>query len=135
MATVKNKSLVRTRAALTRGGSFGPSLSPHPLSQKRIFKKELCVQIQLKKGYEKAPHRALLHTTGLQDEDFISSRSLRLSIRMLMLCQACAFTGVQQVGEKAVRAAGCVPFEFNTIGVDDGIAMGAWAHEVFAAFA
>ena len=27
---------------------------------------------------------------------------------------------------KAIREAGAIPFEFNTIGVDDGIAMGHW---------
>ena len=37
-----------------------------------------------------------------------------------------------KVVKDAVRAAGGVPFEFNTIGVDDGIAMGHDGHEVLA---
>ena len=41
--------------------------------------------------------------------------------------QTCALPILQEFGQRikqAVRSAGGVPFEFNTIGVDDGIAMG-----------
>ena len=30
------------------------------------------------------------------------------------------------IAKEAIREAGAIPFEFNTIGVDDGIAMGHW---------
>jgi len=62
----------------------------------------------VKKGYDKAPHRALFRATGLKDPDFDKP-----------------FVAiVNSYVKDAVRAAGGVPFEFNTIGVDDGIAMG-----------
>jgi len=78
----------------------------------------------VKKGYEKAPHRSLLRAVGLQDADFDKP----------FIGVANSYVGIipghvhlQEVGRivrEAIREAGGVPFEFNTIGVDDGIAMG-----------
>ncbi len=78
----------------------------------------------VKKGYEKAPHRSLLRAVGLTDADFAKP----------FIGVANSYVGVvpghvhlQEVGRiirEAIREAGGVPFEFNTIGVDDGIAMG-----------
>jgi dihydroxy-acid dehydratase len=78
----------------------------------------------VKKGYEKAPHRALLRATGLKDEDF---EKPFVAIVNSYVDVVPGHVHLQEFGKlvkDAVRAAGGVPFEFNTIGVDDGIAMG-----------
>ncbi len=78
----------------------------------------------IKKGYEKAPHRALLRATGLKDEDF---NKPFVAIVNSYVDVVPGHVHLQEFGKlvkDAVRAAGAVPFEFNTIGVDDGIAMG-----------
>jgi dihydroxy-acid dehydratase len=79
---------------------------------------------QIKKGYEKAPHRSLLKATGLKDEDF--SKPF-IAIVNSYTDIVPGHVHLQDFGRKikqAVRLLGAVPFEFNTIGVDDGIAMG-----------
>jgi len=77
-----------------------------------------------KKGFEKAPHRALLKSTGVTDADmdkpFIAVVNSYVDIIP-------GHVHLQDFGKRvkeAIRKAGGVPFEFNTIGVDDGIAMG-----------
>lgn len=78
----------------------------------------------VKMGYEKAPHRALLRATGLKDEDF---NKPFIAIVNSYVDVVPGHVHLQEFGKlvkEAVRAAGGVPFEFNTIGVDDGIAMG-----------
>ena len=79
---------------------------------------------RIKKGYERAPHRALLKATGLKDADFTKPF---IAIVNSYVDIVPGHAHLQQFGKKvkeAVRAAGGIPFEFNTIGVDDGIAMG-----------
>jgi dihydroxy-acid dehydratase len=78
----------------------------------------------IKKGFERAPHRSLLKATGVTDEDmgrpFIAIANSYVDIIP-------GHVHLNQFGEvvrQAVREAGGVPFMFNTIGVDDGIAMG-----------
>ncbi|MDH5719149.1 MAG: dihydroxy-acid dehydratase [Spirochaetia bacterium] len=78
----------------------------------------------IKKGVERAPHRSLLRATGVKDEDF----------KKPFIAIANSYTDIipghvhlQEVGnllKQYVRDAGGMPFVFNTIGVDDGIAMG-----------
>src|SRR5512146_2801685 len=78
----------------------------------------------VKKGYEKAPHRALLRATGVKEEDFGKPF---IAIVNSYVDVVPGHVHLQEFGKlvkDAVRAAGGVPFEFNTIGVDDGIAMG-----------
>jgi dihydroxy-acid dehydratase len=78
----------------------------------------------IKKGYERAPHRALLKAVGIEDADF--SRPF-IAIVNSYVDIVPGHVHLQEFGRKvkeAVRLAGGVPFEFNTIGVDDGIAMG-----------
>ncbi len=78
----------------------------------------------IKKGYEKAPHRALLRATGVKEEDF---NKPFIAIVNSYIDIVPGHVHLQEFGKQvkdAVRAAGGVPFEFNTIGVDDGIAMG-----------
>ena len=80
----------------------------------------------IKKGFEKAPHRSLLKATGA-----ISGRS-DFSKPFIGICNSFnelipGHAHLQELGriaKEAVREAGGVPFEFNTIGVCDGIAMG-----------
>ncbi|MBN2470426.1 MAG: dihydroxy-acid dehydratase [Anaerolineae bacterium] len=79
---------------------------------------------RIKKGFERAPHRSLLKATGVRDEDMTKP--------FIAICNSYidiipGHVHLQEFGrfiKQAVRAAGGVPFEFNTIGVDDGIAMG-----------
>jgi dihydroxy-acid dehydratase len=80
---------------------------------------------QIKKGFERAPHRSLLKATGVvSDEDF---NKPFIAIVNSYIDIVPGHVHLHEFGRKikeAVRAAGGVPFEFNTIGVDDGIAMG-----------
>lgn len=78
----------------------------------------------VKKGYDKAPHRALLRATGLQDDDFNKPFVAIVNSYVDIVPGHVHLQGFGKVIKEAVRAAGAVPFEFNTIGVDDGIAMG-----------
>ncbi|MBR4820580.1 dihydroxy-acid dehydratase, partial [bacterium] len=78
----------------------------------------------VKVGLERAPHRALFNACGVSRED--------LKKPFIAVCNS--YVGIipghahlQEVGrivKEAIKEAGGVPFEFNTIGVCDGIAMG-----------
>ena len=78
----------------------------------------------IKKGFERAPHRSLLKATGVTDEDmgkpFIAIANSYVDI----IPGHVHLNEFGEVVRQAVREAGGVPFMFNTIGVDDGIAMG-----------
>ncbi len=78
----------------------------------------------VKKGYDKAPHRALLRATGLKDEDFSKPFVAIVNSYVDIVPGHVHLQEFGKIVKEAVRAAGGVPFEFNTIGVDDGIAMG-----------
>ena len=77
----------------------------------------------VKQGFQRAPHRALLHACGLSKADmnkpFIGVAN--------SFCEVVpGHVHLNKVGEvvkQAIRDAGGVPFEFNTIAVCDGIAM------------
>ena len=78
----------------------------------------------IKKGFDKAPHRSLLRATGLKDEDF-DKPFIGIANSYIDIIPGHFF--LHEYGEivkEAIREAGGVPFVFNTIGVDDGIAMG-----------
>ncbi len=78
----------------------------------------------IKRGFERAPHRALLKAVGLRDADFDKPF---VAIVNSYVDIVPGHAHLQSFGariKQAVRDAGGVPFEFNTIGVDDGIAMG-----------
>ncbi|MFC5471668.1 dihydroxy-acid dehydratase [Cohnella suwonensis] len=76
------------------------------------------------KGFDRAPHRSLLRAAGVKEEDFGKP--------LIAVCNSYidivpGHIHLQEFGKivkEAIREAGGVPFEFNTIGVDDGIAMG-----------
>ena len=79
---------------------------------------------QIKKGFEHAPHRSLLRAAGVKKEDFDKP--------FIGVCNSFAeivpghvhLNKVADLIKKIIRAAGGVPFEFNTIAICDGIAMG-----------
>ncbi|NWF88123.1 MAG: dihydroxy-acid dehydratase, partial [Ignavibacteriaceae bacterium] len=80
----------------------------------------------IKTGYDKAPHRSLLRATGVIKSDSDFSKPF-IGICNSYIDLIPGHVHLHEVGRKvkeAVRKAGGVPFEFNTIGVDDGIAMG-----------
>jgi len=79
----------------------------------------------IKKGFERAPHRSLLRATGLvSEEDFNKPFIAIVNSYVDIIPGHVHLQKFGQLIKDAVRAAGAVPFEFNTIGVDDGIAMG-----------
>jgi dihydroxy-acid dehydratase len=78
----------------------------------------------VKKGYEKAPHRALLRATGVREDDFDKPFVAIVNSYVDVVPGHVHLQEFGKLVKDAVRAAGGVPFEFNTIGVDDGIAMG-----------
>jgi dihydroxy-acid dehydratase len=78
----------------------------------------------IKKGYEKAPHRALLRATGVTEADMNKPFVAIVNSYVDIIPGHVHLQELGRIVKDAVRAAGAVPFEFNTIGVDDGIAMG-----------
>lgn len=86
----------------------------------------MAISDTIKKGAIRAPHRSLLRATGvIQSEEDWDKPFIAIANSFVQIIPGHAHLDV--VGKKvrdAVRAAGGVPFEFNTIGVDDGIAMG-----------
>ena len=80
----------------------------------------------IKRGFDRAPHRSLLRATGQIsgpedfDKPFVAVCNSYVDI-------VPGHVHLQEFGalvKQAVREAGGIPFEFNTIGVDDGIIMG-----------
>ncbi len=79
---------------------------------------------QVKKGYDRAPHRSLFRATGLKDEDF-DKPFIGVANSFIEIIPGHFFLNkYADIIKDEIRKCGCVPFEFNTIGVDDGIAMG-----------
>ena len=80
----------------------------------------------VKKGFDRAPHRSLLRATG-QIKDVSDFNKPFIAVCNSYIDIIPGHVHLQEFGrlvKEAVRAAGGVPFEFNTIGVDDGIVMG-----------
>ena len=80
----------------------------------------------IKKGFERAPHRSLLKATGVikSDDDFNKPFIGVCNSYIDLIPGHVHLQEFGRVVKEAIREAGGVPFEFNTIGVDDGIAMG-----------
>ena len=79
----------------------------------------------IKKGIDRAPHRSLLYATGKVkakdlDKPFIGVCNSYIDI----IPGHVHLRQFADVVKEAIIEAGGIPFEFNTIGVDDGIAMG-----------
>jgi dihydroxy-acid dehydratase len=80
----------------------------------------------IKKGFERAPHRSLLRATGVIESEADFDKPFIAIANSYTDCIP-GHTHLNEVGQlvqRLVRAAGGVPFIFNTIGIDDGIAMG-----------
>lgn len=81
---------------------------------------------QIKKGIDAAPARSLLYATG----QVKSARDMEKPF--IAICNSYIdivpghvhLRDLAEIAKEAIREAGGIPFEFNTIGVDDGIAMG-----------
>jgi dihydroxy-acid dehydratase len=79
----------------------------------------------IKRGMERAPHRSLLRATGQVkdgewDRPFVAVCNSYVDI----VPGHVHLQAFGKIVKDAIRAAGGIPFEFNTIGVDDGIVMG-----------
>src|SRR5579864_9101909 len=80
---------------------------------------------QIKLGFERAPHRGLLRATVVVGENDFQKPFIAVCNSYVDVVPGHVhLQAFGQLVKKAIRAAGGVPFEFNTIGVDDGIAMG-----------
>ena len=79
---------------------------------------------EIKKGFERAPHRSLLRATGLKDEDFDKPFIAVANSHVDIIPGHFYLAEYGRIAKDEIRKAGGVPFEFNTIGVDDGVAMG-----------
>jgi dihydroxy-acid dehydratase len=88
--------------------------------------RKMAISDTIKKGMIRAPHRSLLRATGvIQSEADFDKPFIAVCNSFVQIVPGHVHLDV--VGKKvrdAVRAGGGIPFEFNTIGVDDGIAMG-----------
>jgi dihydroxy-acid dehydratase len=77
----------------------------------------------IKKGTDRTPHRSLLRAAGLQDEDF-KKPFIGVANSFIEIIPGHFFLNkYAEIIKQEIREMGCVPFEFNTIGIDDGIAM------------
>ena len=81
---------------------------------------------EITKGVDRAPGRSLLYATGRvkrpedMDKPFIAVCNSYIEI----VPGHVHLRRLAEIAKEEIRKAGAVPFEFNTIGVDDGIAMG-----------
>ena len=77
----------------------------------------------LKEGYTRAPHRSLLRALGISEDE------MKRPFVAVVNSASDYIPGhrhLREIGEAVkagIRNAGGVPFEFNTIGVCDGLAM------------
>lgn len=82
----------------------------------------------IKVGVDKAPARGLLYATG--QGQVKSSKDMQKPFIAICNSYIDIVPGhvhpreLADIAKEAIREAGGIPFEFNTIGVDDGIAMG-----------
>jgi len=78
----------------------------------------------VKKGLERAPHRALLYAAGLKSDDFEKPFIGVINSYSSLVPGHIHLRRIAEAVMQGIREAGGVPFEFNTIVVCDGIAMG-----------
>ncbi|WP_375781804.1 dihydroxy-acid dehydratase [Saccharococcus caldoxylosilyticus] len=78
----------------------------------------------IKKGFDRAPHRSLLRAAGVKEEDFDKPFIAVVNSYIDIIPGHVHLQEFGKLVKEAIREAGGVPFEMNTIGVDDGIAMG-----------
>lgn len=78
----------------------------------------------IKKGVDRAPHRSLLYAAGVKPTDLAKPFIGVCNSYVDIVPGHVHLNKFAEVVKEAIREAGGIPFEFNTIGVDDGIAMG-----------
>lgn len=78
----------------------------------------------IKSGFDRAPHRSLLRAAGVKEEDFNKPFIAVVNSYIDIVPGHVHLQEFGKIVKDAIREAGGVPFEMNTIGVDDGIAMG-----------
>ncbi len=78
----------------------------------------------IKKGLERAPHRSLLKAVGLTDEEMSFPFIGVVNSWNEIIPGHIHLDKLAEAVKAGIRIAGGVPFEFNTIGICDGIAMG-----------
>lgn len=78
----------------------------------------------IKQGFDRAPHRSLLRAAGVREEDFNKPFIAVVNSYIDIVPGHIHLQEFGKIVKQAIRDAGGVPFEMNTIGVDDGIAMG-----------
>lgn len=80
----------------------------------------------IKKGDHQAPARSLLHATGqIQSPTDMNKPFIAICNSYIDIVPGHVhLRELGDIAKEAIREAGGIPFEFNTIGVDDGIAMG-----------
>ncbi len=79
---------------------------------------------QVKTGFQRAPHRSLFMATGVKREDFSKPFIGVCNSYTDIIPGHCHLNKVGEWIKQCIREAGGVPFEFNTIGICEGIAMG-----------
>ncbi len=78
----------------------------------------------IKKGYERAPHRSLIYATGVKKEDIQKPYIAVCNSYTNIVPGHAKLNAVGKLICDEIKKAGGVPFEFNTIAICDGIAMG-----------
>lgn len=78
----------------------------------------------IKKGFQRAPHRGLLRACGVKPKDMNKPFIAVCNSYTDVVAGHCHLQEVGKVVKEAIRAAGGVPFEFNTMAICDGVAMG-----------
>jgi len=77
----------------------------------------------VKKGVERAPHRALLRALGVSSDDFSRPFIGVVNSFNEVVPGHIHLDSIAQAVKAGIHSRGGVPFEFNTIGICDGIAM------------
>ncbi|MCX7848203.1 MAG: dihydroxy-acid dehydratase [bacterium] len=78
----------------------------------------------IKEGMERAPHRSLLRACGVHPSEFDKPFIAVCNAFTEIIPGHVHLNRVAEIVKQAIREAGGVPFEFNVIGICDGIAMG-----------
>jgi dihydroxy-acid dehydratase len=79
---------------------------------------------EIKRGIERAPHRALLKALGLTDKDIAKPFIGVANSFTTIVPGHIHLRSIAEAVKEGIVAAGGTPFEFNTIAVCDGLAMG-----------
>ena len=79
---------------------------------------------ETKRGFKRAPHRSLLKALGITDSDMDKPFIAVVNSFTTVVPGHIHLNQIADAVKTGVRVAGGLPFEFNTIAVCDGIAMG-----------